>query len=275
MSLLDRDAAHRRGHGFDRDLQSSGRSLLSREARAHHRHGHGEIGETAAHLGSIKGLIAAQAKHRRQGLLGQATQQHIGIGDRERTAAAIGGRTRVCSGRGGPHLQPLAVKTHDRPPTGRHGVDRQHGRLQLEASHIGFGAALPGPVTALAGRINHGGMKHIGRGAAHVAADHRLQRQPGLLQRLTRHRQGTHHAAGRTRQDRVLGQQPGARRQGATGAHHPQGNGTCQGCLKLIEVAIEHRRQRGFYQGGLTAGHQPWQRADPVRQADGLQPQAQ
>ena len=270
VSLLDRDAAHRRGHGFDRDLQSPGRSLLGREARAHHRHGLGEIGEAAGHHGTVKGLIAARAKHRRQGLLGQATEHHIGIGDRERTAAAIGGRTWVCSGRGGPHLQALAVKAHDRPPTGRHGVDRQHGCLQLQASHVGFGAALPGPVAALTG-----GMKHIGRGAAHVAANHRLQRQPGLLQRLTRHRQGTHHAAGRTRQDRVLGQQPGARRQGATGAHHPQGHRTGQGRLKLIEVAIEHRRQRSLHQGGLTAGHQSWQGADPVRQADGLQLQTQ
>jgi hypothetical protein len=79
-------------------------------------------------------------------------------------------------------------------------------------------------------------MKDIGRRAAHVKPHHRLQRQTGVLQRLMGHSDRPHHAAGRTRKNRVLGLQPGPRRQGAAGTHDPQWHAISKGLLHLIEV---------------------------------------
>jgi len=113
-------------------------------------------------------------------------------------------------------------------------------------------------------------MKHIGGGTAHVETNHRLQGQPGQQQGLAGHGDGAHHAAGGPRQDRVLGVKQGALSQRSTGAHHPQGHRPVQGGLQLIEVAVQHRRHRRLHQGGLAAGHQPRQAAEPMRQTDCL-----
>ena len=117
------------------------------------------------------------------------------------------------------------------------------------------------------------GVEHIGRGATHVEPHHRLQRQPGLLQGLAGHGNRPHHAAGGARQNRVLGQQPGPRRQGPTRTHHPQGDPIPQGQLHLIEVTPQHRCHRRLHQGGLAAGHEPRQRTEAMGQAEDLGPQ--
>ena len=275
VAALDRHAAQGTGHRLDRDLQRPLGHPLGRDAWRHRRHHGRQLGKGSLHGLTIGGLVGAGTEQRRQGCDGQPTQQQVGIGDRGRTAAAVGRRPRIGTGRLRPHPQPQAIESQDRATTGGHGVDGQHRRLQLQANDLGGGAALPGEIALPVIE-----MEDIGGGATHVEADDRLGRQAGSLQGPTAHRHGPHHAPGRPREDRVLGEQHLWSRQGTTGAHHPQPGIRPEGLAHLAQIVLQHRRHRRLHHGGLTAGHKPGLAAELVGKhhglkAQGLQPGAQ
>ena len=252
VAALDRDAADGAGHRLDGDRQGAGRHLLRRDARRHRRHRRRQLREALLHRRPVGRLIAIGAEHGGQRLLRQPAEQQVGVGDRGRPAAAIGRRPRRRARRFRAHPQPLAIEAHDRAAAGRHRVNRQHRRLQAQAGDLGFRLPLPGQGPE--GRIE---VEHIGGGAAHVEAHHRLGRQAGGGQGPLGHRHRPHHAAGGAREDRVLGLQQRRRRQGAAGAHHPQPRPGPQIAAHLIEIGLQHRRHRRLHQGGMAAGHQP------------------
>ena len=138
-------------------------------------------------------------------------------------------------------------------------MNGQHRSLELQPDDLGAGAALPGQIPPPPVE-----MEDIGGGTTHVEANDGLGRQAREPQGPLGHGHRPHHAAGRPREDRVLGQQLLGIRQGSAGTHHPQPGCWPQGQLHLAQVAPQHRRHRRLHQGGLTAGHQPGLAAEPV-----------
>ena len=133
VPLLDRDAPDRRGHGLDRDLQGPFGQLFDTGRQARPGHGRLQGGKAPLHGRGVQGLISIGTKQGRQGAGGQPTQQHIGVGDGQRSAALVGRRPGIGPGRSWAHLQTVAVKLQDRAPTGGHGVNGQHRSLQVQS----------------------------------------------------------------------------------------------------------------------------------------------
>ena len=137
---------------------------------------------------SLSGSSAVRAEHLGEIARLDLAHHHVGIGHRQRAAAAVTGRAGIGAGAARPDAKARAVEFQDRAAAGRHGVDAHHRRAHAHAGHLGLELALE-----LAGVV-----RHVGGGAAHVEADHLVvPRQAG----------GARHAddaAGRARQDRVL-----------------------------------------------------------------------
>ena len=140
---------------------------------------------------------------------------HIGVGDGEGTAAPIAGRPRQGARRVRPHAEARPVEMQDRAAAGRHGVDQHHRRAHPHARHHALEAPLVSAVE----------MADIGRGAAHVEADHAAEAcEPRGLH-------GADHAARRAGQDGVLALEQMRRSESARGLHE-QEFGTF--CLPLV-----------------------------------------
>ena len=98
--------------------------------------------------------------------VGQQLADHqVGVGDRERAAAAVAGGAGIGAGTLGPDAEALAVEGDDRAAAGGHGVDLHHRRAHPHARDLGVEGALEG-----AGIVGD-----VGRGAAHVEADDPLE----------------------------------------------------------------------------------------------------
>ena len=204
--------------------------------------------EALPHHDHIGALVSLGAEHRWQRSLGQTAQQQVGVGDGQRTAAAVTGRTGIGAGGLGAHQQPLAIGPQQRAPSGGHRVDRQHRRLHLQPGNRRDRRALPGVLAP--GAIE---MEDIGGGAAHVEAENR---PIATARRLGRgHR--CHHAAGRAGEDRVLGLQLDGRLQSAAGGHHPQPGRLPQGDGHLGQIALQAGPHRRFHHRRLQPGHEP------------------
>ena len=136
----------------------------------------------------VERLVAASAEHLWEEIWDQLARHQIGVGDRERTAAAISRGSGNGAGGSGADPKARAVEREDRAAPRGDGMDFHHRRAHAHARDFGFEGALELPIE----------MSDVGRGAAHVEADDALEpcTGPGA-----RHR---HHARGRTRQDRVL-----------------------------------------------------------------------
>ena len=148
VAALDRDAAQGFRHRFNGDLQGPCRQPLRADPRCHRGHLKRQLRKPSPHRFPISGLVALGAKHRWQGGKRQTAQQHVGIGDGERPAAAVSRRTGISACRNRPNLQPPAVKAQHRAAASSHGVNRQHRSLQFQPSDLGGRAALPGQITA-------------------------------------------------------------------------------------------------------------------------------
>ena len=148
VAALDRDAAQGFRHRFNGDLQGPCRQPLRTDPRCHRGHLKRQLRKPSPHRFPICGLVALGAKHRWQGGKRQAAEQHVGIGDGERPAAAVSRWTGISSRRNRPNLQPPAVKAQHRAAASSHGVNRQHRSLQFQPSDLGGRAALPGQITA-------------------------------------------------------------------------------------------------------------------------------
>ena len=98
VALLDRDATDRRGHGLDRDLQGSFGQGFDSGRQSRPGHGRLQRGKALLHGHRVEGLVAIGTEQGRQGAGRQPAQQHIGVGDGQRSAAPVGRRTGVSPG---------------------------------------------------------------------------------------------------------------------------------------------------------------------------------
>ena len=115
-----------------------------------------------AHRSRVQGLVTARSKHMGEMRGLDFAQQHIGIGQGQRAATAVTGRSWVGSCALRTHPKPRTIKLQQRAPTRGHGVDAHHGRAHAHPCHLGFELAL---------KLTRK-MAHVSRGAAHVKADH-------------------------------------------------------------------------------------------------------
>ena len=134
------------------------------------------------------GWFCCGSENLREEIRDELADHHVGVGDRERSAAAVAFRSRIGAGAVRADAEARAVEMQDRAAAGRHRVDQHHRRAHAHAGDLGLERAL---VLAVE-------MRDVGRGAAHVEADQ--VREAGLASGL-RH---ADHAARRSGQDRVL-----------------------------------------------------------------------
>ena len=171
------DAAHGLGHLLDRD----GDEALGGGFRCRQAHGVGQRRQSRAGGGGIERLIAVRAEG--GGEIGRidAAQHEIGVGHRGRAAPSVAGGTGIGAGAVGAHTGASAIEEQDRAAARRDGFDIQHRRAQLGG----------GQFRALAALQRSGEAADIGRGAAHVEAQH------GAGVCLRRRRRHPDRAAGR------------------------------------------------------------------------------
>ena len=199
----------------------------------------------------IQRQVAIGTENRRKMRRLDFSDTQIGVGHRQRAAAAITGGTRIGAGGLRPHPEARAVEMQDRTTAGRHGVDRHHRCAHAHARHRRLERAFERT------RIQ----RDVGRGAAHVETDDMIE---------PRHRRGarrTDDAAGRAGQDRVLALETMRLGQPAIRLHEEQPN-----AFKLrrhvIDIAAQDRREIGIHHRGIAARDQPHQRADHMAGGD-------
>ena len=181
MASRDRDLADRGGHIVDRDVEETLRrfprgswSPPSWSAISCSR---------ARDASAIERLVAVRPEHRREMRRVDPPEEQVAVGDRQRTAVAVAGGSRVRAGALRPDAEAHSVEPADRPAAGRDGVDLHHRRADANAGDDAFVGKLELP----------GIMRHVGRRAAHVEADQPL----GSVRRARRDH--ADHAAGRVR----------------------------------------------------------------------------
>ena len=162
IAARDRNRLDRLGHLCDRNGEKSiGDRLrlppvadVARERR-----------ETLRHDFIVERLVAARAEHFREQIGDQLARHQIGVGDRERTAAAISSRSGIGAGRSWANAKARAVECEDRSAACGDGMDLHHRRAHAHARHFGLEGALEFAVE----------MRDVGRGAAHVEANDALE----------------------------------------------------------------------------------------------------
>ena len=219
IAASDRDFLDRVGHLLHRNADKAFGHLLGAAASLQ-----GEHLKLLSHRLGAQGLVGLRAKHFWEiGWLDFA-QHHIRIGYSQRTAAPIAGRPRVGASALRPDPKAGAVKSQDGAATGSHGVYAHHRRAHAHTRDLGFKLALE-----LTGKV-----RHVGRGAAHVEADHLVA--AGELSG-TGH---AHDAAGRTGQDGVLAGKSLRIGQAARGLHEKQLDAGHLGS-DLVHIAPQNR----------------------------------
>ncbi len=180
-------------------------------------------------------------------MVGPDLAEHdVAVGDGERPAAPVAGRARHRAGAVRADPEALAVEAADRAAAGRDGVDLQHRRAHPDARH----RPLAGPL------VGAGEMGDVGRGAAHVEADHPVEAR---FRRRLRHADD---AAGRPGQDRILAAEGGSVGEAAVRLHEEEAHIAAQAGDDLVDVAPQHRREIGVDHRGVAAPDQLDQRLD-------------
>ena len=200
VAARDRNRLDRLGHLGDRNGEKSvGDRLrlppiadIARQSR-----------EALAHNFLVERLIAMRAEYFWEQIGDQLARHQVGVGDRERTAAAISCGAGIRAGGSGADTKAGAVEREDRAASSGDGMDLHHRRAHAHACDFGLERALELPIE----------MSDVGRGAAHVEADDALE---PCADPSARHR---HHAPGRARQDRVLAGEQSRGREAAR-RHH-------------------------------------------------------
>ncbi len=208
--------------------------------------------ERGAHCISIERLIGARPKNCRKELGPELAEHHICFCHGERPSAAIGHWPRHRTGGIRPGAEARAVEMQDRSAAGRDGVDRHHRHTQANTGDFGFVDAL---VIAIEPR-------DIGRCAAHVETDDVVET---FGTRGLRH---SDHAAGRTRQDRVLAAKELWRGESAVGGHEEKPRPRAQRILDARGVAPQHRREIGVGDRRIAARNEFRQRCGFVAGGD-------
>jgi hypothetical protein len=86
----------------------------------------------------VERLVAVRAEHAGEVVRLDLAEHHVGIGDRQRPAAAVAGRARVGAGALGPDAKARAVEMQDRAAAGGHRVDAHHRRAHAHAGDLGL-----------------------------------------------------------------------------------------------------------------------------------------
>jgi hypothetical protein len=249
VAALHRDPLDRVGHVGDRDVDESlGQGLGAHRPSAGLRDGGGQFGKALAHDIGVERLIGARPEHPREVRRLDSAQHHIGIGDGQRPAPPIACRPRMRTGRVRPDPQAGAIEMQDRTAAGGHGVDAHHRRAHAHPGHQRVECPLE-----LAGEV-----RHVGRRAAHVEADHPIE--SGRLA----HPRHADDPAGRSRQDRILALEGAGIGEPAIGLHELQSHAV-HGPGHLLDVAAQDRRQIGIDDGGVAARDELDQGRDLVR----------
>ena len=252
VAALHRDLLDRLGHVGDGDLDEAVGDLLGRAPVADFGRQHREF--VADDL-DVERLVLLRPEDRGEIGRDQLADHDVGIGHRERPAAAIGGRTGIGAGGVGADPEARAVIVEDRAAAGRDRVDQHHRRTHAHARNLRLEGAL---VLAVE-------MGNVGRGAAHVEADHLVEagRAAGLGK--------ADHAAGRTRQDRILALEQFGGSETARRHHEHQpraGPGDVELLGNLLHIAAEDGREIGIDHGGVAAPDQLDQRRNLVADRD-------
>ena len=232
--LLHRDADEALGHRLGR---AAGLARQRVELRSHRLGAQGFVGLGAEHAGEIRRLDLAE--------------HDVRIGHGQRAAAPVTGRAGVGAGALRADAEARSVEAQDGAAAGRHGVDAHHRRAHAHAGHLGLELALEGA----------GVVGHIGRGAAHVEADHLPVASQG---------RGAGHAddaAGRAGQDGVLALEVVGVGQAAAGLHEEQRHTRHLG-RHLVDIAPQDGREVGVDHGGVAPAHELHHGAGLVRGAD-------
>ena len=244
VAALHRDALDRIGHvgiGYvDKALRHRVRRQIATGSLSDTR---GQRIKPQHHGVPVKRLICTGSEDRREMLGLQAPQHHIGIGHRQRTAAPVAGRPGIGPRRIRAHPHARAVKVQDRATACGHRMNAHHRRAQPHASHLRVEDPLELACV----------MRHVGRGAAHVKADHAV---------ITRGLADPGHpddAARRAREHRVLALKRTSIGEPAIGLHELQAH-TGQAGGHAIHITTQHRRQIRVHNGGIGARHKADQR---------------
>ncbi len=185
IAALHRNLLDRVGHVLDRDPDEAVGDFFGLPPAADFLR---ERCEAFAHRLAVERLVLLRAENLREEIGDEFAGHHIGVGHRERAAAAIAGRARIGARAVGTDAKARAVEMQDRAAAGRDRVNAHHRRAHAHARDLGLEGALIFAVK----------VRDIGRGAAHVEAD---DAREARFARGLRHR---HHAAGGSGQDRVL-----------------------------------------------------------------------
>ncbi|CAI8396847.1 MAG: Uncharacterised protein [Cyanobium sp. ARS6] len=193
VSTHQGDLPDRSRHRLDGEIQSTFSKLLGVLTQLLHQ----RLKPLSGRL-QIRWLIAIRAEHRRESLHLQSTEKQVGIGNGQWPATSITGGAWFSTSRAWPHRQAATITADDRPPTCRHGMDRQPERCELKSGDLGDGIAFPLPVGSTRRQA-----EHIRAGAPHIHAHQGRSPQASLLCSGN----SSDHAARRTRQNGVFGEQ--------------------------------------------------------------------
>ncbi|GBD41956.1 hypothetical protein HRbin39_01343 [bacterium HR39] len=251
-AALDGDLLDGVRHVVVGDLQAAPGDLLGAAGDAGGRlHLPGQLGELRVHDVRIERLVGVRAEDLREELRQQLADHEVGVGHRQRAAAAVAGRAGIGAGALGSDAEARAVEGDDGAAARGHRVDPHHGRAQPHAGDLGLEGAL-----VLAGVV-----RHVGGGAAHVEADDAPETgEPGRLHR-------THHAAGRAGEDGVLAAEVPGVHQPAVALHEHEPHAPELAC-DPVHVRPQDGREIGVHHGGVAAADDLDERARLVGEGD-------
>ena len=245
MASRDRDLADRGPHVVHRDFQKAVGDVLKALFASNNV---GDFLQACARCVPVERLVTARAEDRRKMVGLDPAEEQIAVGDGERPAVAIAGRSRLSSGGLRPDPEAHPVEAADRAAAGRDRVDLHHRRADPDPGDHAFVAKLE-----LAGI-----MGDVGGGPAHV--------EPDQLVRFMRRAGGDHpdHAACRSREDGIFSPKSISFREASVGLHEVKRGSRDKPAADPLDVAPQHRREVGVDHGGVSARYQLDQRRNLV-----------
>ena len=252
IAALHRDFLDGVRHVLDGDLDEAVGDLFRRFAADLLR----QFGERGFHRAGVERLVLVRAEDLREEIGDQLADQHIGVGDGERPAAAVAFRAGIGAGGIRADAKARPIEVQHRAAAGRDRVNEHHRRAHAHARHLGLEGALVFAVV----------VRHVGRGAAHVEAD-----QMGEA-RLASGLGHADHAAGRAGQDGVLALEQLGGGEAARRHHEHQADAAVGAGIQILgdhgDIAAEDGGEVGVDHGGVAAADQLDQRRHLVADRD-------
>ena len=212
----------------------------------------GQGGELPGDRVAVERLVLVRSEDPREELRLQLAQQHVAVGDAQRTAPPVAGGSRVRPGRLGSHPIAGSVERADRASARCNRVDHHHRGAHAHPGHHRLERALVGAVV----------VGDVGRGPAHVERDD--ARVAGVCRGLGR----AHDAAGGTGQDRVLALEQLRVGEAAVRLHEHQPHALAELVRHPVDVAAQQGREVRIRHRGVAAADELHQRARPVAGGD-------